>query len=843
MVKIILIAAFSKTKNGKLGIGFEGKLPWHVPEDLKHFKKLTTGKTVVMGRKTYESIGKSLPNRTNIVLTRDKTFKTSGIITCNDTSELLDNIGKQGINDEVYIIGGQEIYETFLSYGHIVDSIVLTEIKRNGNMYNNTYIECDRFFPLLDKKFVLNDEYTDYTQSENELYSYRFLTYVSSVKSNKRINCNESVYIDLIKNVIENGNTREDRSGVGTISNFGNLLKFDISNSVPLLTTKRVAWKTAIEEMLWMLSGSTDSKVLEEKGINIWKGHTSREFLDKQGFTCYKEGDLPYGYGHQIRNAGGDTDTCPNCNEVINIDGVDQLLYIENKLKTNPFSRRILWNLWTANQMNKVPLQPCFPAGTLVLTKNGYKNIEDVLITDKLYTHKGNWKNIVNLQKKEYSDTMYEFKLMFNSKKFECTEEHPFFVRNVKRDNTGTIIEYSKEPYWCKAKNITTRQIMCLPINKTNEIPKFNIIKWEGATNQINIEKTITDKNEWFMLGYFIGDGWIFLKEGRNTFNFVINKKQHYVYERISKVLHLTKRDETDKITRYACSNRVWWEIIKDFGHLAHNKKIPEWVQDAPKEMIQHFIDGYASADGCKLTTQLGKEYIQYTTVSENLAYGLQRLYAKLGIMTAVTYQFRPKTTIIEGRTVNQRNTYSVRTINKGAFRKYIENVDENYINFPIIKINKKNNTNPITVYNFEVEDDNSYTVQNVSVHNCHLMIQFYVTESDGIKHLSAMVTMRSNDLGCGNPFNIFNYTALVYMMAMKCDMKPKELVFSIGDAHIYNNHITQLKEQISRQILAAPKLHLEPSIKFTGWNKITIDQFDIIGYMHHPSVKLTMNI
>jgi dihydrofolate reductase / thymidylate synthase len=478
MVKIILISAFSKTKNGKLGIGFEGKLPWNVPEDLKHFKELTMGKTVVMGRKTYESIGKSLPNRTNIVLTRDTKFKKNGVITCHDIYELIDIFGKQ--NNEVYIIGGQEIYEKFLSFcGSIIDSVILTEIKRNGNMYKNTYITCDRFFPLLDKNYIL-DNYTEYKVSENELYSYRFLSYS---KSNKRINCNESVYINLIKNVIENGNTREDRSGVGTISNFGNLLKFDISNSVPLLTTKRVAWKTAIEEMLWMLSGSTDSKVLENKGINIWKGHTSREFLDKQGFNCYEEGSLPYGYGHQIRNAGGDTDTCPNCNEEINIDGVDQLLYIENELKTNPFSRRILWNLWTANQMNKVPLQPC------------------------------------------------------------------------------------------------------------------------------------------------------------------------------------------------------------------------------------------------------------------------------------------------------------------------------------------------------------------------HLMIQFYVTEIEGIKHLSAMVTMRSNDLGCGNPFNIFNYTALVYMMAMKCDMKPKDLVFSIGDAHIYNNHITQLQEQISRQILAAPKLHLDPSIKFTSWHKITIDQFDIVGYIHHSSVKLPMNI
>lgn len=492
MVKIILISAFTKTKNGKLGIGFEGKLPWNVPEDLTHFKKLTNNKTVIMGRKTYESIGKPLPNRTNIVITRDKHYYKENVITCNNFKELIDKYNKDTSNKEIYIIGGQDIYEEVLNYSNVVNSVILTEIKRNGNMYKNTSINCDRFFPLLDNNFILQN-YTQYQTSENEMYSYRFLNYENTYNNNNIFNtnyltknyCNESVYTNLIKNVLSFGNKRQDRSGVGTISSFGNLLKFDISETVPLLTTKRVAWKTAIEEMLWMLSGSTDSKVLEKKGINIWKGHTSREFLDKQGFTYYKEGTLPYGYGHQIRNAGGDTDTCSNCNEVINIGGVDQLFYIESELKVNPFSRRILWNLWTANQMNKVPLVPC------------------------------------------------------------------------------------------------------------------------------------------------------------------------------------------------------------------------------------------------------------------------------------------------------------------------------------------------------------------------HIMIQFYVTqdENNNQKYLSAMVTMRSNDLGCGNPFNIFNYTAFVYMMAMKCDMKPKELVFSIGDAHIYTNHIKELKEQIERPILSAPKLHLDPSIKYTSWSKITIDQFDIIGYMHHPSIKFHMNV
>ena len=132
-------------------------------------------------------------------------------------------------------------------------------------------------------------------------------------------------------------------------------IRFDISHSIPVLTTKKVPWKMAVEELLWMLSGSTDTKELEKKGINIWKGNTSKEFLKNQGLD-YPEGQLYYGYGHQIRNAGG---TINEKDGTLLEKGFDQLMYIENELKTNPFSRRILWNLWTANQIDKMPLPPC----------------------------------------------------------------------------------------------------------------------------------------------------------------------------------------------------------------------------------------------------------------------------------------------------------------------------------------------------------------------------------------------------------------------------------------------------------------------------------------------------
>lgn len=493
-MKIILIAAINKCKNSKLGIGFKNKIPWHVPEDLSFFKNTTINKIVVMGRKTYESIGKPLNNRLNIILTTDINFKVnnfdSKVLIYNSINKLIIDLKKY--EKEIYIIGGHEIYKQFLGITGLVHSIILTEI----NLVNKSdEIECDTYFPEIPWNFLLTD-YTLDINSKNTNYTFKIIKYINKTFDpdyikiyntdytiDKKFIPNEFVYINLVKDIMKNGNNRDDRSGVGTISKFGCQLKFDISQTVPLLTTKRVPWKMAIEEMLWMLRGSTNSLELEQKGIKIWKGHTSREFLDKSGFFSYKEGQLPYGYGHQIRNAGGDTYNCKNCNIDNEIAGFDQLEFILHELKNNPFSRRIKWNLWTAHQMIKTPL----PA--------------------------------------------------------------------------------------------------------------------------------------------------------------------------------------------------------------------------------------------------------------------------------------------------------------------------------------------------------------------CHSELQFYVEETNGIKYLSAMVGMRSNDIACGNPFNIFGYSVLVYIIALKCEMIPKELIFNLGDAHIYNNHINKITEQISRSIKSQPVLYLNKDIKDKDFNDITIDDFQIIGYYPHPTIKYEIAI
>lgn len=127
-------------------IGLNNKLLWHIPEDLKNFKKITTGKMVVMGRKTFESIGKPLPNRANVVITHDTSFKPDGVIVINDPMMAFD-LALEAESDlevedfEMMVIGGGEIFNFFMPY---TQTIYLSEVQYEG--------PADAFFPQLDLK-------------------------------------------------------------------------------------------------------------------------------------------------------------------------------------------------------------------------------------------------------------------------------------------------------------------------------------------------------------------------------------------------------------------------------------------------------------------------------------------------------------------------------------------------------------------------------------------------------------------------------------------------------------------------------------------------------------------
>ncbi|MDF2904041.1 MAG: thymidylate synthase [Bacillus sp. (in: firmicutes)] len=143
-------------------------------------------------------------------------------------------------------------------------------------------------------------------------------------------------YLQLCKDVLNNGVKKEDRTGTGTISTFGYQMRFDLQKGFPLLTTKKLHLKSIIFELLWFLNGDTNVKYLQDHGVRIWN-----EWADENG-------ELGPVYGHQWRSwTGADGKT------------VDQISDLINQLKHNPDSRRLIVNAWNVAEIPNMALPPC----------------------------------------------------------------------------------------------------------------------------------------------------------------------------------------------------------------------------------------------------------------------------------------------------------------------------------------------------------------------------------------------------------------------------------------------------------------------------------------------------
>jgi thymidylate synthase len=177
----------------------------------------------------------------------------------------------------------------------------------------------------------------------------------------------EYQYLHLLEDIMEDGIQKDDRTGIGTKSIFGTQLKFDLQKGFPLLTTKKTFLRGIFEELMWFIRGETDSNLLEEKKVNIWKGNTTREFLDNRGLHSYPEGEAGPIYGFQYRNFNGTYRVARSSMEetrgkefiFTQTNGVDQLAKAIDLIKTDPNSRRILVSAWNPQQLEQMALEPC----------------------------------------------------------------------------------------------------------------------------------------------------------------------------------------------------------------------------------------------------------------------------------------------------------------------------------------------------------------------------------------------------------------------------------------------------------------------------------------------------
>ena len=343
------------------GIGYQNKIPWYISSDMKYFKEMTChvspGKVnaVLMGRKTWDSLPakyRPLPHRLNIILSKTSSMHSSPAsgLWIQSFSQIQDILQKYEI-ETLWIIGGASVYTQALQHLPI-HYIYKTHIHKK--------FVCDTWFSFPKEQFTLYKTTEciekDGTILQFEVYKKNGQHVLQTGITNMSVNNEENQYLDLIKHILNNGSIRKDRTGVGTLSVFGTQMRFNIRNTLPLFTTKRVFFRGIVEELLWFLRGDTNVRILQDKNVKIWNGNSTPEYLESVGLSHLKNGDLGPIYGFQWRHFGakyttGDADYTGK--------GVDQIAKIIHQIKHEPHSRRIILSAWNPVDLDHMALPPC----------------------------------------------------------------------------------------------------------------------------------------------------------------------------------------------------------------------------------------------------------------------------------------------------------------------------------------------------------------------------------------------------------------------------------------------------------------------------------------------------
>lgn len=349
---------------------------------------------------------------------------------------------------------------------------------------------------------------------------------------------------------------------------------------------------------------------------------------------------------------------------------------------------------------------PCFAAGTLVLTEEGYWPIEELRVGQKVLTHRGRWRAITSVMRRDNAEL-----LTIHAQGVPgvvTTEEHPFFARHRTMKWSPEVkqnVRVFGDPAWVEAGKLSNDYYL----------------------GQVLPEVRDDDRSEafWFMIGRYLADGWIVDSKRTSTVEpghrgSRINSYKHAIVicanDTKSPALEAAIREAgfTPSMSRERTVNKFTFysaelvEFLRAFGRYAHGKRIPNFALALPQNKAKALLDGYMAGDGHQFA--LG---CTVNTVSKALALGMalvaQRAY---GVVATVRRNKMPPTTVIEGRTVNQRDFFSltIPTSNRSGF------VEADY-GWKLVRKVEKSGVG--TVFNISVEEDESYIADGAVVHNC----------------------------------------------------------------------------------------------------------------------------
>lgn len=410
---------------------------------------------------------------------------------------------------------------------------------------------------------------------------------------------------------------------------------------------------------------------------------------------------------------------------------------------------------------------PCFLAGEQVNTINGFKNIEDIKVGDYVKSHNGTYNKVIETMENQ-NNCIYDIKCGATHL-INTTFNHPFYISR------------NGEKQWVEAKGLTTNDFMLIPINKCQ-----NQIEWEGTKlyynrhTEVSNKLPFNDNRFWYLIGRFIGNGWVVKRTERNgnISGIKICCGKHEIEslkDKIGDVFNYYLSEEST-VYKLQFTNKELGEFCNQFGVGATNKQIPQSILDLKNEYLQSLLEGILDSDGCF-------DGIKYklTSVSKKLVYNVGELVLKLYKVPYHIYKTnRPNKYEIDGRKVNQKNTYTIYWQLEN-FNKKNNYVDDDYFYSRIRKINTRIELSD--VYNIEVENTHSYCVNNIATHNC--------------QDFSSAGRQAGGDEGSGTRSSLMYETIRIVR-----DIKPKFIIWenvknvlSAKHVHNFNLYIDTLKE------------------------------------------------
>ena len=382
-------------------------------------------------------------------------------------------------------------------------------------------------------------------------------------------------------------------------------------------------------------------------------------------------------------------------------------------------------------------IEGCFVAGTPVLTENGYKNIETIEPEEKVLTHLGHYRRVKHTQVRPYSGELYKIQIMGDSNvPIESTSEHPFWaVKRKYKNDKNKVFDAS----WIPASELRAKDYVVLPINQeVEEGDAMAFLVERGSKTKPSLSlRTVSKEPDFFrLIGYFLAEGST-MNDFYTTFTFHEKERKYIddVKKLVKRYFHLEAKESphvknhgVSVVVNSADMARIF---SANFGFRAAEKCLPRWVSLAPSACQKELICGYFRGDGnyyCSQRAAGFKEIFRINSVSKTLAYQVRDVLLRLGVFAFINKRTRAHegrqdmyTIGISGEAMVPFSKIvgkPIEPLANGKKRASLHFFKDGYVFVPIRKIETRK-VKDVPVYNFSVEEDESYTVNGIAVHNC----------------------------------------------------------------------------------------------------------------------------